>query len=131
MFDAVKRLYFPRWDKVGRWKAEFADSARTRGNTGYCDSKACRVYLHEDVCWFSSDAYIFAFLVHEIAHDVATAHHIRGWAVRLESAAKLAAKRGEQGIADAIRHQIYEYSRYALFHEVTGMTRSPLNRETN
>lgn len=128
LFEVVKRNYFPRWDRAGEWRAEFADAERLRYATGYCDSKAKRVYLHDDVCSFRDSDYVAAFFIHEICHDVGAAHHIRPWTERMESAAQLAERRGEQGIADAVRNEAFSYSDLGVYREVTGLTDSPMGR---
>lgn len=123
-FAEVKRIYFPRWDRQGRWTVEFGAIQQLRGSSGYCDSKAAKVFLADDVCGMM-DAAILALLIHEICHDVGAAGHGRGWARRMEIAAKQAEKVDSNNVAFFLRNDIFCYCTWIDYQAITGLSAPP------
>ena len=109
-FQDVRNLYFPRWDKSHEWDVVYGTLEQLRGNTGYCDTDAKTVYLDRDSMEQFALAEVRAFIIHEICHDIGTAFHKRGWASRMEIAAKRADGLGEADLAVRLRRHIFAYS---------------------
>jgi len=124
IFTNVKRVYFTRWDKGNRWKAQFAGHELCRGATGYCDSKTKTIFLNDSVCGMIN-AGVGAFLIHEICHDVGAAGHGQGGARRMEMVARQAVARGEHAVAKLLRNDIYSYCDFAVHKLVIGSSARP------
>ncbi len=109
IFEEIRSLYFPRWDRQRRWTAVFADAHQRRDNTGYCDTNAKTIYLDGRSVRTMSDAGVRAILIHEICHDVGAAHHNRAWATLMERTAQRAEELNESDVAKILRSDIYSY----------------------
>ena len=110
IFDEIRSLYFPNWDRHREWSAVFGSLEQCRdGNTGYCDSNAKVIYLDEKTVRMMSESGFRAFLIHEICHDAGAANHNRAWATRMEQAAKLAESLNEPETARIVRCEIFAY----------------------
>ena len=110
LFEDIRSLYFPRWDRQREWTAVFGDLAQCRSNTGFCDIDAKTIYLDRRAIIGMSDAGVRAFLIHEICHDVAAAHHNRTWARRMERAAARAEELNEAEVAEILCSDVYSYA---------------------
>ena len=109
IFEEIRSLYFPRWDRQREWTVVFGCDQQCRRNTGFCDSAVKTIYLDEQSLRNMSDAGRRAFLIHEICHDVGAASHNRKWAKRMEGSATRADELNEPEVAEIMRSDIYSY----------------------
>jgi len=109
LFADIRLLYFPRWDRRRQWAAAFSSANQRHDNTGYCDARAKTIYLDERSIRMMTNAGVRAFLIHEICHDVGGASHSRGWATRMERAARRAEELNEPEVAKILHSDIYSY----------------------
>lgn len=116
LFLEVRQKYFPRWDKGSQWRIIFGTSAELRHATGYCDSAQKTIFLDEREFTGMILEGKKALIIHEICHDVASAGHIRSWALRMERAAHIAEAKAESGVAQILRSDIYSYFGERLSH---------------
>ena len=134
-FVQVKQRYFPRWDAHCEWKVIFGKAPHCRDATGYCDSKAMRIYLDDCVCEIT-DAGATGLLIHEICHDVAAAGHNRRWADAMGAAAMRAEHLGEGDVASMLRADIFSYAGdgvsqpYSLLTVLDWLESLPLDQAT-
>jgi hypothetical protein len=102
-FQDIKRLFFPRWDRQGRWQV----STRSRRTVhGHCDSERRVieiVFQHADADERDK------LIIHEICHDVADLGHGKKWQARMEQAAKRAEALGRHRLAQLLREEIVGY----------------------
>ncbi|MBX2851781.1 MAG: hypothetical protein KTR15_08565 [Phycisphaeraceae bacterium] len=110
LFHEIKASYFPRWDRGGRWDAEFGTDEQLRGSTGYCDSKANRVYLRRHSINGMPRPGVRALIIHEICHEVGSAYHGKGWATRMQRARDRAIQLGELEVARILESDIFSYT---------------------
>ncbi len=110
IFEGIRSLYFPRWDRKREWTAMYGTAIQCRYNTGYCDSNAKTIYLDERSLDAMPIAGVQAILIHEVCHDVGAASHNREWAKRMESAAQRADDLGEFEVAEILRCDIFSYA---------------------
>jgi hypothetical protein len=110
IFNEVRTIYFPRWNRKREWKIDFGSPEQLRDMTGYCDSKVKRIYLAYNSIYGMSDAGVRASVIHEICHDVRAASHNRRWVDRMEQAAATAKKFNENEVAEILRSDIFSYA---------------------
>lgn len=105
-FSEVRAQFFPRWDSRQEWRI-VAESRN--GKTGYCDSKAKEICICPRAAREMLDDGVRAIIIHEICHDVATAHHREPWIERMEKAAKKAETLERRELAHQIRASAYSH----------------------
>ena len=100
---AVLAVYFPRW-KAGRsWRC----TSRTRRTAhGHCD---CERRLVEIGVTSEDDDALDLFLIHEVAHAVASLGHGVTWRRRIACAAATARKVGRARLAELLDEEIANY----------------------
>lgn len=102
-FQEIKRLFFPRWDREGRWRIRI--SSRRRGH-GHCDTDRRIIEImvqHDDPD--ERDC----LLIHEICHAVASCGHGKAWQRRIEKAAVRADEIRRDDLAKLLRQEIVNY----------------------
>ena len=107
------------------WVIKLADRNLCRGESAYCDSKVKTIYVHESDFMGMKFEGIYAFVIHEICHDVGAARHGLGWAKRMEKAARRVESLGQNEIANQLRNHIYAYCEIDIFRSVTGLEICP------
>ncbi len=110
IFEEIRSLYFPRWDRRREWTAVIGDVDRCRNNTGFCDGGAKTIYVDRLALIRMSHAGVRALLIHEICHDVGAAFHNRKWATRMERAASRAEELDESDVARILRSDVFSYA---------------------
>ncbi len=101
-FYAIRKQYFPRWDKNNLWSVII----KGRGiNQGYCDldNKRIEINLHlanEDLEFI---------LIHEICHAIASCYHGNNWSRRMLQAAEKAERYNNHDLALLIRKDVSCY----------------------
>ena len=103
LFVRARSQFFPKWDTAREWRIVEGRRRGWDGETGYCSSQEKRIYIDtSEAGWLSRDE-LLALIIHEICHDVATAHHLERWATRMEKAAQKAERFSDFELADTIR----------------------------
>jgi hypothetical protein len=108
-FTAVRKVYFPKWDRMRRWRCRFLRPAMAGvGCTGLCDCEKRIIYIP------TNTENLIAVLIHEICHAVTpSANHGRPWQKRMLKAADVANWRGRSQLADFLREEVVSYARKA------------------
>ena len=106
-FDTARAAFFPGWDSHSQWRIVVGSRNNSEGETGYCDSKHKRIYVNPFGVERMPDDGLLALIIHEICHDVATAHHTERWIRRMEMAAQAGDKLGQLDLARKIRASAY------------------------
>ena len=107
LFARVRKRFFPEWDLNCKWEIVAGQRKRSKGETGYCSSKEKRIYIHPNGVKDMPDDGLLALIIHEICHDVATAHHTERWIERMERAARRAESLEQPKLALKIRASAY------------------------
>ena len=102
-FLAVKRYFFPRWDREDRWRVSTRSKRRV---DGHCDAER-RVI--EIAALLDDPDELDRLLVHEICHAVAGASHGKTWRRRMERAARRAEEIGRPRLARSIEKEVTDY----------------------
>jgi hypothetical protein len=107
LFALAREHFFPEWDSEREWQIVAGRRKRSEGETGYCSSKEKRIYIDpQGVKGMPYDGGL-ALIIHEICHDVATAHHTERWVKRMEAAAQTAETLSQPELANKIRASAY------------------------
>ena len=102
-FSAVKRDFFPRWDRENQWRV----SARSKRRVdGHCDVER-RVI--EIVALLDDPDEMDTLIIHEICHAVASEGHGMKWQRRMERAARRAEEIGRLRLAELVRKEVADY----------------------
>lgn len=107
LFARAREHFFPRWDSGHEWQIVAGRRKRFSGETGYCSSREKQLYIDPHQVQRMPDEGLLALIIHEICHDVASAHHTERWVKRMETAAKAAEQRFETELASQIRASAY------------------------
>jgi len=100
---AIKRLFFPRWDRRALWRVSTRSRRRVHG---HCDPKR-RVI--EIVVQHGDPDERDKLFIHEICHGVANMGHGKKWQNRMEKAAMRADALGRNRLAHFLREDISAY----------------------
>src|SRR5262249_25280722 len=111
-FLQIKQLFFPRWDRQGRWRVSTRSKRRVHG---HCDLER-RVI--EIVVQHSDHDERDRLIIHEVCHAVAEMNHGKKWQDRMEKAAKKADALGRQRLAQLLREEIVGYQQAPTSLEV-------------
>jgi len=101
--EFVRRHFFPRWDRKGRWKVVQANDLD--GAQGRCDNESKTVKIRRGI---SGDD-VTAILIHEICHAVGELGHGKRWRRRMEQAARTADALAMAAVAERLREEIKGY----------------------
>ncbi len=105
----VRKNFFPRFDRKGRWRARKGTFTSMLGEQGYCDDGQCRILVRPDLAAAHSDD-LTVTLIHELIHAVLQdGSHLRRFARRLEAARTRALRLGRRELAQRIRDEIHAY----------------------
>jgi hypothetical protein len=99
-FEQIKREFFPKWDRLGEWKIEWASENDMHGSQGKCCSEK-KVIL---VSYLS-----YELIIHEICHAIAGPHHGKTWANRFLKAANHAGRIGHIELHNSIINECNLY----------------------
>lgn len=105
-YERVKELYFPRWDRQGRWRLLVKNDID--GLVGRADPDLKRIEIKP-----MSGLELTITVIHEIAHAVAGKGHAKRWQDRMTKAAKHAASVGETKLGKMIDEEVDAYRRSA------------------
>ena len=123
-FDAVRRNFFPRWDRNRDWKPRMVRDPY--GASGRCrpDTKTIEVSPSTPL---EGDNGLTMLLIHEIAHAVTPHGHGRSWQRRMEKAAQRAEALGRPDLAEQLRAEFGEglrvHSAPMIYSEITDTIR--------
>jgi hypothetical protein len=108
-FTAVRKVYFPRWDRARRWRCRFHSAAMAGvGCEGLCDCERKIIYIPNN----TED--LIAALIHEICHAVTpSTTHGRPWQERMLKAASVADRTRQSRLAEFLRKEVVSYQRDA------------------
>ena len=99
-YQNIRKLFFPRWDREGLWKASSNPPEDGKGCfslAGYCDPDNKIIHVMTD-----SEGYSLT-LAHEICHAVTTQSHEKKWFQRMMKANVVADQLGNDQLATEIR----------------------------
>ena len=99
-YQNIRKLFFPRWDREGLWKASSNPPEDGKGCfslAGYCDPDNKIIHVMTD-----SEGYSLT-LVHEICHAVTTQSHEKKWFQCMMKANVVADQLGNNQLATEIR----------------------------
>jgi hypothetical protein len=103
---AVRRDYFPRWDRTGAWRFRISNlPGSCEGNCDWEKRTITVVYLYEDDDADERDM----VLIHEICHAVAIHGHGPAWLRRMRRAADRAEELKRPLLAKMLREQADMY----------------------
>jgi hypothetical protein len=102
LFEAVRRAYFPRWDRQGRWTVRVGTPPGRPRLRGYCDPDTRTIWVaaHPDE----------HTMIHEIVHAVAGPGHALRFQERLSKAADVAETQGNAELAGGIHKEVADYA---------------------
>jgi hypothetical protein len=101
-FKTVRRLYFPRWDKAGRWR--FRSFPKNDTRDGLCDPGTRTIYVRPNV------PQRIGTIIHEICHAIAVhANHGNPWQKRMLRAAAHATRLGQNEIAEFLQSEVKRF----------------------
>ena len=107
LFIRAREQFFPEWDLEREWQIVAGRRKRSKGETGYCSSKEKRIYIDPHGVKDMPEDGLLALIIHEICHDVATAHHTERWVKKMEAAARTAETPSQTELACKIRASAY------------------------
>lgn len=100
-FEKIKKEYFPRWDRQGKWKVKIA--SRFLPSTGRCFPEKKEIHISPRM-----SCSLECLLIHEICHTSAFTHE-KKWQERLIKKAKIAKRRGEETFASELIKEVESY----------------------
>jgi hypothetical protein len=108
-FTAVRKVYFPKWDRMRRWRCRFLRATMVTSDChGRCDDEKKIIYISKN----AED--LIALLIHEICHAVTQrANEGRTWQERMLKAVKVADRIGHSRLAESLRQEVVSYQRDA------------------
>src|SRR4030095_2412235 len=106
-FRAVRKEYFPKWDKARKWRVRCFPANRVTSDChAYCDCKGKIIYIARN----SGD--LTALLIHEISHAVTPqVNHGGPWQERMLKAACVGRQRRRAQLAEFLRGEVDSYRR--------------------
>ena len=106
-FTTVRKVYFPKWDRMRRWRCHFLRATMVTSDChGHCDDEKKIIYVSKN----AED--LIALLIHEICHALtSSANHGRTWQERMLKAAKVADRIGHSRLAEFLRQEVVNYQR--------------------
>ena len=107
LFAHAREQFFPEWDLEREWQIVAGRRKGSKGETGYCSSKQKRIYIDPHGVKDMPEDGLLALIIHEICHDVATAHHTERWVKRMEAAARTVETPSQTELACKIRASAY------------------------
>jgi hypothetical protein len=102
-FATVRKQFFPRWDREGRWRLRLVDDLF--GAQGKCDSDAKEI----KIAFRLTGDELHLLLIHEIAHAVTGGGHGQIWQTRMLKAAQQAECLEHPDMALALRKEVEAY----------------------
>jgi hypothetical protein len=104
-FTAVRNAYFPKWDRMRRWKCRFLPATMAgAGCEGLCNCESRIIYIP------TNTENQTAVLIHEICHAVTpSANHGPQWQQQMRKAATVANRTGQSQLAKFLRKEIVSY----------------------
>ena len=108
-FTAVRNAYFPKWDRIRRWKCRFLPATMAgAGCEGLCNWEGRIIYIR------TNTENRIAVLIHEICHAVTpSANHGPQWQQQMRKAATVAKRTGQSQLAKFLRKEVVRYQRDA------------------
>ena len=108
-YAAVRKVYFPKWDGMRRWRCRFLRPTMAGvGCEGLCDCERRIIYIP------TNTENLIAVLIHEICHVVTpSANHGRPWQQRMLKAATVADRAGQSRLAKFLRKEVTSYQQDA------------------
>jgi len=112
LFADVKRKFFPRFDRAGRWKCRVGSFTTVHDEVGYCDDVKKVLFVSRQVAESRNYDLLLVVLIHEITHAVlGDGSHGKRFIARLETAMSLAEQLGRPSLAVALKGEIHGYRR--------------------
>ena len=102
-FSHVREVYFPRWDKEGKWAEKYDLDLPSQGRCA--DEKKQIIVSHVN----KNDDDLHMLLIHEIAHAVTNGGHGKKWQERYRKAGKKAEEIGRKNLAEKVYEDIEMY----------------------
>lgn len=110
VFADVKRSFFPRFDRPGRWKCRAGSFTTVDNEVGYCDDERRTIFVSRSVVHSRNADLLAEVLIHEITHAVlGDGSHGKRFIARLEAAVARAERFQRYSLADALRVEIHRY----------------------
>src|SRR5262245_57181455 len=113
LFAAVRRDFFPRWDRAGRWTLRVEDSPAASWEcnvAGKCYLDSCTIIVYASAGLSDRDQRD-GLLIHEVchAHAVAGEGHGNRWQARMAQAARRARRLGRERLARLLEEDAGSY----------------------
>ena len=108
-FLLVSAIFFPRWNRSGRWAVREGTRAEYTRESGYCDADRHEILVSPAVV-AEGGAELLATLIHEICHAAAALHHGRRFQARMMQAAARARDLLLIDVAEAIEWEVRQYA---------------------
>ena len=102
-FLAIKRQFFPRWDRNDQWRIT---TRSTRNVDGRCDVVR---RIIATVAQYDDAEKQDVLLIHEICHAVASTGYDKKWYARMGQAAARAAQLKRHRLAQLLREEVVDY----------------------
>lgn len=106
-FRAVRKDFFPRWDRERRWRARASGLAAGLFSTtaGTCDRRTQLIRVAKEAADKGDDE-LNAILIHEICHAIIPGGHGRRFLDRMLKAAAKADALGKHRLAELLRDDV-------------------------
>jgi len=101
-YNRIKEVYYPRWDRLGRWNLEIKDDLDGANGRANAENK---INLSRGF----KGPYLSLLIIHEIAHAVVGPSHEKKWRNRMSKAYETAIEIGEDEIANLIQKELDGY----------------------
>ena len=102
-YNRIKEVYYPRWDRLGRWKLEIKDEVDGANGRANVENKTIELLRG------FKGPYLSLLIIHEIAHAVVGSSHEKKWRNRMNKAYEKAIEIGEDEIANMIQKELSGY----------------------
>jgi len=104
-FNYIREIFFPRWDKKGRWKIKLGPlpPESPPKSQGWCDRKKRKItikYIPENQNIF------YALLIHECCHAVTNDDHEKWFQERMLKVAQKAYQIGNEMLGNLIKFEV-------------------------
>jgi hypothetical protein len=113
LYEQVKKSYFPKWDRDGRWTLKIISghSERLDGAFGISMFRTREILINQNFAQAQDKEEVELLLIHEICHAVTNCGHKETFFKRFEKTAQSADEKGLHSFAELIRNEIESYKR--------------------